>query len=355
MATNNSDQAKTDRFALQRLWRGLFGSILNTIITLAIVGLGAWILPPLFRWAVLDAVWIGDAAACAGANGACWAFIGAKLRFILFAFFPPAEHWRPSIVIGLAFCLVAVTGMPRFWRPSLVSIWLIVIVATWMLMSGGGIASRVPSDQWGGVVLTILIAIFGFAGAFPIGLALALARRSRLGGIRTLAIVFIEIMRGVPMIAVLYVAMLLVPMMLSDITLAKLARAEIALTLFYSAYLAEILRAGVQAIPLSQFEGADSLGFGYWGKMRLVILPQAIRSVIPALVNLAIGILQSTSLVVVIGLFDMLNAGRNAAMDPIWLGFYDEAFLFVGLIYFLLCFGGSRYSIWLEQYLKRAI
>lgn len=298
---------------------------------------------------------MGDAAACTDANGACWAFIGAKFRFILFAFFPPMKHWRPSIVIGLVFGLVAVTGMPRFWRSSLVSIWLIVIVVTWILMSGGGIALRVPSDQWGGLVLTLLIAIFGFAGAFPIGLMLALARRSRLGGIRTLAIVFIEIMRGVPMIAILYVAMLLVPMMLSDgITLAKLARAQIALTLFYSAYLAEILRAGLQAIPLGQFEGADSLGFGYWGKMRLVILPQAIRSVIPALVNLAIGILQSTSLVAVIGLFDMLNAGRNAAMDPAWLGFYDEAFLFVGLIYFLLCFGGSRYSIWLEQYLKRA-
>ncbi|WP_246663475.1 amino acid ABC transporter permease [Phyllobacterium endophyticum] len=193
-------------------------------------------------------------------------------------------------------------------------------------MAGRLVGPRVPTGRWGGLALTLLISVVGFACAFPLAVLLALARRSKMGGLRTLSILFIEIVRGVPMIAILYVAMLLVPMMLPlGFSPEALIRAQIGLTLFVAAYLAEVVRAGLQSVPHGQLEAASALGFGYWRTIRLIILPQALRAVIPALVNLAIGIVLNSTLVAVIGIFDLLNAAKNAANDPVWLGFYDES------------------------------
>lgn len=336
-------------------WRhGLFGTRLNTLITLATAGFLLWTVPPLFRWLLLDATWTGSAKDCAAATGACWAFIGAKLRFILFALYPPELDWRPALTIGLIVLLLVITGTPRFWSRHLVLFWIGTVVVVWMLMAGTLIGPPVPTGRWGGLALTLLISVVGFACAFPVAVLLALARRSKMAGLRTASIIFIEVVRGVPMIAILYVAMLLVPMMLPELSPEAFVRAQIGLTLFVSAYLAEVIRAGLQSVAHGQAEAAASLGFGYWTTLRLIILPQALRSVIPALVNLAIGILLNSTLIAVIGIFDLLNAAKNAANDPVWLGFYDESYVFVGLIYFALCYSASRYSLWLEKRLRAA-
>nr|WP_234941808.1 amino acid ABC transporter permease [Ensifer adhaerens] len=220
-------------------------------------------------------------------------------------------------------------------------------------MAGTLTPPEVSTNNWGGLPITLVVSIAGLAFAFPIALLLALARQSSMGIVRTLAIAFIETLRGVPMIAVLYVAMLIVPLALpSGAAIDKLLRAQIGVTLFFSAYLAEVIRAGLQVVPWGQREAALSLGLGYIQTIRLVVLPQALRAVIPAIVNLSIGIVLNTSLLAVIGIYDLLNAARTSATDPTWLGFYTEAYVFAAAVYFAICFTGSRYSIWLEKRLN---
>ena len=343
-----------------RHWsRSLFGTPLNAAITLACLALLAWAVPPLLSWAIVDATWTGTADRCRDSGGACWAFIGEKLRFILFGFYAPDRHWRPAAAILLVLALVVVSGTPRLWRHRKVAVWAVVVwvavlAACVTLLSGRPGGDAVPTDRWGGLPLTLLMAVIGMAGAFPLAILLALGRRSRMGLVRLFSILFIEVLRGVPLIAVLYTASLLVPLMLpAGMDVDKLLRAQIAIVLFTSAYMAEIVRAGLQTIPAGQYEAAKSLGLGYWGMMRLVILPQALRTVIPSMVNLGIGVLHETTLVIVIGLFDFLNTARSSASDPQWLGFYEEAFGFAALLYFLFCTLASRYGLWLEARLRR--
>jgi len=346
------------RATVRRPWRAwnrsLFGTPGNAVITIACLAVLAWAVPPLLRWAVIDATWIGTAEDCRTNGGACWAFIGEKLRFILFGFYPADRQWRPALVLVLLFGLVVASGMPRLWRRRLVAVWVLVLAASVTLLAGRPFGGAVSTDKWGGLPLTILLAVVGMAGAFPLAILLALGRRSRMGLVRLFSVLFIEVLRGVPLIAVLYVASLLIPLMLpAGADIDKLLRAQIAIVLFAAAYLAEIVRAGLQAVPPGQYEAAQSLGLGYWGTMRLVILPQALRTVIPSIVNLAIGVLHDTTLIIVIGLFDILNTARSSASDPQWIGFFDEAFGFAALLYLLLCASASRYSLWLEAKLAR--
>ncbi|MCY1228609.1 Inner membrane amino-acid ABC transporter permease protein YhdY [compost metagenome] len=226
-------------------------------------------------------------------------------------------------------------------------------VVIWLLMAGTAGMEPVSTNHWGGLPITLTVSIAGLAFAFPIALLLALARQSDMGIVRCLATAFIEVLRGVPMIAVLYVAMLIVPMALpSGAAIDKLLRAQIGVSLFFSAYLAEVIRAGLQVIPSGQKEAALSLGLSRIQMLRLVVLPQALTAVIPAIVNLSIGIVLNTSLLAVIGIYDLLNAAKTSATDPTWLGFYSEAYIFAALVYFAICFTGSRYSLWLERKLN---
>lgn len=337
-------------------WRkGLFGSPLNGAITVVVAMLVAWVLVVVLRWMVFEATWTGTPEDCAARSGACWAFIGAKIRFITFGFYPPPEQWRSLAALLLLAGLVVASALPRLWRPGLVAAWIAVPTLCILLMTGLFSDDRISTDRWGGLTLTLLLSVTGFAGAFPLAILLALGRRSRLGGIRTLCVAFIEVLRGIPLIAVLYVATLLVPMMLPEgISVDKLLRAQLGITVFIAAYLAEIVRAGLQALPAGQTEAARALGLGAWQTVRLVTLPQALRAVIPAIVNLLIGVVQNTPLVAVIGIFDLLNAARKATDDPAWLGFYTEAYVFSALVYFALCFAASRYSLWLERWAKRS-
>lgn len=335
--------------------RGLAGSPANAAITIGFVLIAAFAVLPLVRWAFIDATWTGTPANCAQSRGACWAFVGEKLSFILFAFYPPALSWQAGAATALILALIVITAMPRFWHPRLVVIWGLSIVLAVGLMSGTLTGSAVQTQKWGGFPLTVLLAVTAFLAAFPLGVALALGRRSRMGLIRALSVAFIELMRGVPLIAVLYVSTLLFPLMLpSGADIDKLLRAQVAITLFVAAYMAEIVRAGLQSVPRAQADAASALGFTWWAGMRLIILPQALRSVIPSFVNLGIGIFLDTTLVTIIGLFDFLNAARVSATDPQWLGFYNEAFAFAALVYFAFCIAGSRYSTWLEVRLRSA-
>lgn len=340
--------------ARRPLTAGLFDSKLNGFITLACLAVAIWFFMPLWRWAIDDAVWAGPAQNCnVDGAGACWAFIGAKFRFIIFGFYPPALQWRPTLVIlGIA-ALLFLSAKPQFWSKRLLILWLVAVPVCWLLMAGTLLPPEVPTNQWGGLPITILVSLIGLATAFPLALLLALARRSKMGILRSLAVIFIECLRGVPLIAVLYVAMLIVPMALpADALLDKLLRAQVGITFFVSAYLAEVIRAGLQSIPAGQTEAAYSLGLGYWRTARLIVLPQALRTVIPAIVNLSIGILLNTSLLAVIGITDLLNAAKTAATDPNWLGFYTETFIFAACIYFAISFAASRYSLWLEARLR---
>ena len=334
--------------------RGAFAGPVNIALSLAVLGALALVLPPLFGWAVTHAVWQGDMATCRAAAGACWAFLQAKARFILFAFYPADQIWRPALVVVALLALMVLSALPRLWGTVLLTVWPVVLMSSWGLMAGGGPLPRVSVNDWGGLPVTLLVWTTCMAFAMPAAVLLALARQSRMGGLRSLSVAYIEVMRATPMVAILYFAMLILPMALpGGVVLDKILRATIMTALFFTAYLAEVVRGGLQTIPAGQAEAASALGLGYWRTVQLIVLPQALSKVIPGLVNLAIGFLLATSLLAVIGVFDLLNAAKASTTDPLWMGFYDEAYVFAALIYFLLCFGGSRYSLWLELRLRR--
>ena len=341
-------------FSLLAVWRRLGGGPANLVLTLATVAVVGLIAVRLWGWAVTHATFSGDAEICRTAAGACWTFLHAKARFILFAFYPTGSLWRPALVVILLLSLMLLSALPRLWGGRLVLAWPLALGLAWWLMSGGGPLARVSVNDWGGLPVTLLVWSTCMAFAFPVALLLALARQSRMGGLRLLSILYIEVMRATPMVAILYFAMLILPMALpAGVILDKVIRATIMTALFFTAYLAEVVRGGLQTIPAGQAEAASALGLGYWRTVQLIILPQALNKVIPGLVNLAIGFLLATSLFAVIGVYDLLNAAKASTTDPAWMGFYDEAYLFAALIYFVLCFGGSRYSLWLEQRLRR--
>jgi general L-amino acid transport system permease protein len=316
--------------------------IVNLLLVLAIAAAAL----PLLRWAVLDAVWRPDPAACRAAHGACWGYIVEKHRFILFGTYPYAEHWRPALATVLLLALWAVSAMRRFWRPALAALWLAGLALIGALM-WGGVAGlpHVENERWGGLILTLLLTTFGLAAAFPLSILLALGRRSGLPAIRAICVAYIELVRGVPLISLLFMASVMLPLFLpAGVSIDKLLRAQIALILFAAAYLAEVVRGGLQAIPRGQYEASSGLGLGYWAQMRFVILPQALRIAVPALVNTFIGFFKDTSLVLVIGLFDLLSTIKLGLTEPAWSGFGVEAYLFAALVYFVFCYGFSRYS-----------
>lgn len=334
--------------------QGLVRGLRNTLTTLTGIGLLLALAVPLIRWGVTQATFSGTMADCRVGMGACWAFVSAKARFILFAFYPADSLWRPQTVIAGLIALMTVSALPMLWGKRLLALWAVALPGSWALMAGGGPLRAVSVNDWGGLPVTLLVWASCMAFALPAAVLLALARQSRMAGLRLLAIGYIELMRAVPMVAVLYVAMLIVPMALPQgVTLNKIGRATLMIGLFWTAYLAEVVRGGLQTLPAGQAEAATALGLGYWRTVALIVLPQALRNVIPGLVNLAIGFLLATSLLAVIGVFDLLNAAKASAADPQWLGFYDEAYLFVAAIYFVLCYAGSRYSLWLEAHLRR--
>ncbi|WP_448953153.1 amino acid ABC transporter permease [Labrys neptuniae] len=338
----------------QTLKSGLFSSPLNTAITLIVLALVAWVGSFLIDWAFIRATWSGTAQDCQANGGACWAFVGANLKLMLFWTYPPELIWRPILSLVLMFGLAAISTVPRFWGRSLALAWIAVPVVTAMLLRGYFSGIVVSTNDWGGLPLTMLMWTVAYASSFLIAIPLALGRRSGMGGVRLVSTGFIEIVRGMPMLVVLYVSSLIVPMALPYFDVNLFFSVEVALTLFIASYLAEVIRAGMQALPAGQTEAARALGLSYWQTTGLVVLPQALRTTIPPLVNLGIGVLLSTPLIGFIGMIDFLTAVRNTAAtsEQIWPHCYPEAYAFAALIYFLICFPASRYSLWLERRLK---
>jgi general L-amino acid transport system permease protein len=333
----------------------LFSSIPNAIITLLLVFVLGKAAVSLVQWGYLNAIWSvpgNDTSACRALRGlgACWAVIPEKYRFILFGTYPYDQQWRPAAATLVFIALFAVSSRRRFWRAELMLVWIAALVAIGLLMWGGLFGmSLVSQDRWGGLPVTLILATFGLAFGFPLGILVALGRRSKLPAIRSLCVLYVELIRGVPLISLLFMASVMFPLFMPDgVNIDKLLRAQIAFILYAGAYLAEVVRGGLQAVPRGQYEAADALGLSYWQKNGLVILPQAIRHVIPPLVNTFIAFFKDTSLVLIIGIFDLLTTAKTAIIDPAWQSFSVEVYVFVGLIYFAFCFAMSRYSRGLE-------
>jgi general L-amino acid transport system permease protein len=330
----------------------LFSSWPSALATLVIFWLAWKLVPPFVDWALISAVWRApDSGACREAEGACWAFIGEKHRFMLFGTYPFEQHWRPAVATAVLVFLWIFSSFKRFWNWWLSAIWTAGLASIAVLMWGGvfGLA-YVENERWGGLILTLILASFGMALAFPLSIVLALGRRSRLPVVHAACVAYIELIRGVPLISVLFMASVMLPLFMPEgMTIDKLLRAQLALILFAAAYLAEVVRGGLQAIPHHQYEASEALGLSYAQRIVHVILPQALRLSIPPLVNTFIGLFKDTSLVLIIGLFDLLSTIKISLQDPKWAGFGIEAYLFASAVYFAFCYAMSRYSRGLEQ------
>ncbi|WP_369824587.1 amino acid ABC transporter permease [Pigmentiphaga sp. NML080357] len=336
-------------------FRDMFSSPLNTVLTLLVAWLLLMIVPALVEWGLVRATFVASSAqACRDAGGACWAFIAEKHRLILFGLYPYDEQWRPLVASALLIGAVVASCLRRFWNKWLALIWIAALVATGILMWGGVLGLEyVENTRWGGLPLTLILATFGMGLAFPLGVLLALGRRSRLPAIKALCVVYIELIRGVPLISLLFMSSVMLPLFLPEgFGIDKLLRAQIAIVMFAAAYLAELVRGGLQAIPKGQYEGADSIGLSYWQQMRLIVLPQALRIIIAPLVSMFILVFKDTSLVVIIGIFDLTQSAKASLADAAWPGFSVEAYLFIAAIYFVFCFAMSRYSQALEKRLR---
>jgi general L-amino acid transport system permease protein len=340
---------------LRWLRANLFSSIPSTVISLLLIFVLAKACVSFLQWGLWNAIWTVDGnrtEACRAIRGigACWAVIPEKYRFILFGTYPYDQQWRPALATLTIIALFFLSSRPRWWRRELMLVWVATLAVTSVLMWGGIFGlSYVSQDRWGGLPVTLILATSGLAFGFPLGILVALGRRSKLPAIRSLCVLYVELIRGVPLISLLFMASVMFPLFMPDgVNIDKLLRAQIAFVLYAGAYLAEVVRGGLQAVPTGQQEAADALGLSYWKKNGLIVLPQAIRHVIPPLVNTFIAFFKDTSLVLIIGIFDLLTTAKTAIVDPAWQSFSVEVYLFVGLIYFAFCFAMSRYSRRLE-------
>ncbi|WP_390898845.1 amino acid ABC transporter permease [Yersinia bercovieri] len=333
--------------------KNLFSSWSNSLLTLLCLWLMWQLIPPLLNWTIFNANWLGTSRTDCTREGACWVFIHARFGQFMYGLYPIEQRWRinTTLIIGL------LTLLPLFWRAMprrgrYLAVWMVAYpLLVWVMLYGGFLGlSRVETRQWGGLTLTLIIAAVGIAGALPLGILLALARRSSMPVVRILSVVFIEFWRGVPLITVLFMSSVMLPLFMTEGTsIDKLIRALVGVVLFQSAYVAEVVRGGLQALPKGQTEAAESLGLGYWKTQGLVILPQALKMVIPGLVNTIIALFKDTSLVIIIGLFDLFSSVQQATVDPAWLGMSTEGYVFAATVYWIFCFSMSRYSQHLEK------
>ncbi|QTA78155.1 General L-amino acid transport system permease protein [Desulfonema limicola] len=331
----------------------LFNNWFNSILTLAVLFFFWKTIPPLFRWAFIDSLWMSTGTECHQSGGACWSIIPANIQFIIFGFYPADQQWRPLLAMILLAVLLIISRNRNFWNKTLFYIWISGFFIMGLLMKGGLGLEPVESTQWGGLPLTLILSVFGLTAAYPLGIALALGRQSKMPVIKVLSIVYIELIRGVPLISLLFMSAIIFPLFLPEgITLNKIFRAQAAIIMFTAAYVAEVVRGGLQAIPRGQYEAADSIGLNYFQTMRLIILPQALKIVIPPTVSVLISAFKDTSLVVIIALYDVLKTTQSTLSNPKWMGFSTEAYIFVAVIYFVCCYFMSTWSRKLEKELS---
>ncbi|MCA3627984.1 MAG: amino acid ABC transporter permease [Methylobacterium sp.] len=344
--------------------QNLFSSPANTVLTLAMALLTLWVLPGFISFLITDAVWSGaDREACIARNGvvpgACWAFVRDRLNFFIYGFYPIDQRWR----VDLFFLLGAIGVAWMLWQKAprrdigFYYFVLVLPIVSFFLLSGSSILGLAPVDtaRWGGLMVTLVVAGVGIVASLPLGILLALGRRSKLPVVKFFSVLFIEFVRGVPLITVLFMANTMLPLFLPDnITVDKLLRALVGIGLFASAYMAEVVRAGLQALPKGQYEGAMAMGLGYWQMMRLIILPQALKITIPNIVNTYIGLFKDTSLLLIVGIFDFLKAIETARVDPQWAAPTTSAtgYAFAAIVYFIFCYGMAVYARSMERRLS---
>jgi general L-amino acid transport system permease protein len=342
------------------LSKNLFSSWTNSALTI----LGLWVvwrvLSAVLDWTVFSAVWTGaDGSACRVADaGACWPFVSAKFGQFMFGRYPDAERWRVLLTYVLAAVTLAGLMIPAVPGKKWLGLFGVIVlpIIAWALLYGSVFGlPRVPTEYWGGLMVTLIVATVGIAGSFPVGIVLALGRRSAMPIARWASIFFIEVVRSVPLITILFMSSVMLPLFLPEgVSFDKLLRALIGVTLFSGAYMAETIRGGLQAIPRGQYEAADSLGLSFAQKMGLIILPQALKLVIPGIVNSFVGLAKDTSLVLIIGIFDLLGIVQAGLTDAKWFAPNTAmtGYAFAAMIFWIICFSISRYSAWLERRLS---
>ncbi len=331
-------------------WKTSLGTVAIGLVLLGV-------LPRLLQWALFDAVWSGGYETCHAASGACWAVVQEKFRFILFGRYPHEEHWRALVCTVMLLGLILASCTRAFWKPWLALLWMVVLAAYFALMRGGFAGLRqVETDLWSGLPLTILLASLSMVMAFPIAVFIALGRRSGMPAIRSLCTVYVELIRGVPLISVLFMASFMFPLLMPQgFNIDVLVRVLAGITLFAAAYMAEVIRGGLQAIPKGQVEAAATLGLSYWQMQRIVVLPQALAMVVPGLMNNFISTFKDTSLVAIVSLYELTGAmGMAMNSDANWRPFRIEGYLFIAVIYFMFCFSMSRYSQWIEAQVNKS-
>lgn len=335
------------------LYKNLFSTWYNSLLTVVVGYVLIINLIPAIDWLFINANFTGETTDDCTGTGACWVFLHQRLGFFIYGFYPDAERWR----INVGFVMLAVILVPQFIEGFPGRKWLGIFgltgfpVIAYFLLAGGLFGLEpVESTKWGGLTLTLTLSYVGIIAALPIGTILALGRRSNMPIIRGICVVFIEIWRAVPLITVLFMASVMLPLFLPEgVNFEKLLRALIGIIMFQSAYMAEVVRGGLQAIPKGQYEAADALGLNYWKKTGLIVLPQALKMVIPGIVNTFIALFKDTTLVLIIGLFDILGTVQSTIVDPAWQNVDVEGYLFVGFCFWVFCFGMSRYSQALER------
>ena len=335
----------------------LFGDWITGLMTVVIGAILLATIPQLLSWALFRASWIPDFDACRVEGvGACWGVVAEKYRIILFGRYPFEEQWRPLIATGLMLGLLIASCMRAFWKSWLVILWVAVLAAFFLLMYGNTMGlTKVETDRWGGLPLTILLASLSMVMAFPIAMVVALGRRSTLPAISTFCTIYVELIRGVPLISVLFMASFMFPLFMPQgFSIDVLIRVLVGITLFAAAYMAEVIRGGLQAIPKGQLEAAATLGLSYWQTQVKIVLPQALAMVVPSIMNNFIGLFKDTSLVTIVSLYELTGALSLALnSDANWRPFKIEGYLFIAMIYFIFCFSMSRYSIWVEKQVNK--
>ena len=335
----------------------LFGDFATGLMTLIVGGALLYVIPQFFSWSIWRASWLPSFEACrVDGVGACWGVVAEKYRIILFGRYPFEEQWRPLVATLLMLGMLIGSCMRAFWKPWLVIAWALVLAVFFMLMYGNVMGLlKVETDRWGGLPLTILLASLSMVMAFPIAMLVALGRRSNLPAIRTFCTIYVELVRGVPLISVLFMASFMFPLFMPQgFSIDVLIRVLVGITLFAAAYMAEVIRGGLQAIPKGQLEAAATLGLSYWQTQRKIVLPQALAMVVPSIMNNFIGLFKDTSLVTIVSLYELTGALSLALnSDANWRPFKIEGYLFIALIYFAFCFSMSRYSIWVEKQVNK--
>jgi len=333
----------------------LFSGYVNSILTIFALYLLYLYIPPLIEWLFIDAVWTGESREGCEVEGAgaCWAFIDSRFSQFMYGFYPSELYWRPNtagIVLIILMIPLFINSFKYKWYLGGFILFIYPFIA-YVLIHGGYFGlEAVETGKWGGLMLTLVLSAVGIVAALPVGIVLALGRRSDMPIVKSVCIIYIEFWRGVPLITVLFMSSVMLPLFFPEGTdFDKLLRAMIGIIMFQSAYMAEVVRGGLQAIPKGQYEAAAALGLSYWKSMGLIILPQALKLVIPGIVNTFIALFKDTTLVLIIGLFDLLAIIQQANSDSAWLGFDTEGYVFAAAVFWVFCFGMSRYSIALER------